>query len=107
MLNHYTTHSAYLSSTFFKFLKKVFGILSPALHRMVWMSIFHQKGEEISMCYTSNNTTNERKPIATLVQAEPLCRSLPAAPDERRTEVQDLDDFIFRWETQAPTVSNR
>lgn len=107
MLNYYTTHSAYLSSTFFKFLKKVFGILSPALHRMVWMSIFHQKGEEISMCYTSNNTTNERKPIAALGQAEPLCRSLPAAPDERRTEVQDLDDFIFRWEAQAPTVSNR
>lgn len=74
---------------------------------MVWMSIFHQKGEEISMCYTSNNTTNERKTIAALVQAEPLCRSLPAAPDERRTEVQDLDDFIFRWEAQAPTVSNR
>ena len=78
-------HPTDLSSTFFKFLKKVFGILSPALHRMVWMSIFHQKGEEISMCYTSNNTTNERKPIAALVQAEPLCR----------------------WEAQAPTVSNR
>ena len=110
MLNYYTTHPTDLSSTFFKFLKKVFGILSPALHRMVWMSIFHQfhqKGEEISMCYTSNNTTNERKPIAALVQAEPLCRSLPAAPDERRTEVQDLDDCLFRWETQAPTVSNR
>ena len=107
MLNYYTTHPAYLSSTFFKFLKKVFGILSPALHRMVWMSIFYQKGEEISMCYTSNNTTNERKTIAALVQAEPLCRPLPAAPDERRTELQDLDDFIFRWEAQAPTVSNR
>ena len=107
MLNYYTTHPTDLSSTFFKFLKIFFGILSPALHRMVWMSIFHQKGEEISMCYTSNNTTNERKPIAALVQAEPLCRSLPAAPDERRTEVQDLDDFIFRWEAQAPTVSNR
>lgn len=59
------------------------------------------------MCYTSNNATNERKTIAALVQTEPLCRSLPTAPDERRTEVQDLDDFIFRWETQAPTVSNR
>ena len=59
------------------------------------------------MCYTSSNTTNERRPIAPLVQAEPLCQTLPAVPDERRPEVQDLDDFIFRWETQAPTVSDR
>lgn len=74
---------------------------------MVWMSVFHQKGEEISMCYTSSNTTDERKTNTALIQAEPLCQPLPSAPNERRPEVQDLDDFIFRWETQAPTVSDR
>ncbi len=59
------------------------------------------------MCYTSSNITDERKPNAALLQAEPLCQPLPSAPAERWPEVQDLDDFIFRWETQAPTVSDR
>lgn len=58
------------------------------------------------MCY-SNNTTDERKTDRALIQAEPLCQPLPSAPGERRPEVQDVDDFIFRWEAQAPTVSDR
>lgn len=59
------------------------------------------------MNYAISDTASEPKSTAALVQAEPLCQPLPSAPAERWPEVQDLDDFIFRWEAQAPTVSDR
>ena len=43
----------------------------------------------------------------TITKPAPLGQPLPAPASEPRPEVQDLDDFIFRWETQAPTVSDR
>lgn len=35
--------------------------------------------------------------------AEPASRPLPPPPPEP----QDLDDMIFRWESDVPTVSDR
>jgi hypothetical protein len=43
----------------------------------------------------------------TITRPTPLVQPLPAPDVERWPEVQDLDDFIFRWEAQAPTVSDR
>lgn len=59
------------------------------------------------MCHRTTDLEHEDKRSAELLRAEPLCQPLPAAPAERWPEVQDLDDFIFRWETQGPPVSDR
>lgn len=59
------------------------------------------------MCHRTTNLEHEDNRNAELLQAEPLCQPLPAAPAEWWPEMQDLDDFIFHWETQAPSVSDR
>ena len=77
---------------------------------MVWMSFSHSNFRKGTLSVMTERKTESKHMIFskhTITKPAPLDCPLPAPDAKRQPEVQDLDDFIFRWETQAPTVSDR